>query len=77
MIDNYDMWAAEDARRERWRESRPVCESCGEHIQDEYCYETGRGLMCESCAQSYADDLAEEYARDLMSEWKGNIDDHI
>lgn len=70
MIDNYGIWLAHDLANERWRESRPVCAVCKEHIQDEYLFNTERGLMCEDCADAYADELAEEYKKDLMDGWR-------
>lgn len=70
MADVSDLFMAHDNEAERWRESRPVCKACGEHIQDEYLYETLRGLLCEECASAYADDLAAEYKLDLMGEWR-------
>lgn len=76
MVDNYDIWLTQDLANERWRESRPVCACCGEHIQDEYCYRTMRGMLCEECADAYADDLAEEYKMDLMGEWREYTDDY-
>ena len=75
MLDNYDLWYEEDRRRERWRESRPVCDACGQHIQDEYMYKTLRGNFCEECAEAYADELAEEFKRDTMEEWRSYIND--
>ena len=74
-MDNYDMWLSHDLARERWRERRPVCDVCGEHIQDENVYKTLRGDMCEACAEAYADELAEEFKQDTMEEWRSYIND--
>lgn len=63
----------EDAA-DRWLDSRPVCSVCGEPIQDEYKFDTARGLMCEDCAEAYADQLAEEFKRDCMDDWRRMID---
>lgn len=77
-MSNYKLWAAQDAANERWRESRPICSACKEHIQDEYCYETNtRGLLCEECAEAYADELAEEYKRDLMEGWRQGVERYV
>ncbi len=73
-MDNYDIWLAEDIRRERWRESRPVCDFCGDHIQDEHVYAveslSGTVYLCESCAEEYADELADEFKREKLESWK-------
>lgn len=76
-MDNSTAWAAHDAAKERWRESRPTCSACKEHIQDEYLYETIRGLLCEECAEAYADELAEEYKRDLMEDWRQEVERYV
>lgn len=76
-MDNYNAWLANDLAKERWRESRPVCVVCGDHIQDEHAYNTERGLMCEGCADAYADELAEDFKRDTMEDWKRFTDDFV
>ena len=76
MTDNYDIWLAEDMRRERWRESRPVCVVCGEHVQDPEIYNTARGLMCEDCATAEAEKLADEYKTDIMNDWRKHTEDY-
>ena len=36
--------------QERWLESRPVCDCCGEPIQDDYYFYMGEGeRICEDC----------------------------
>lgn len=43
-------------------EKMPVCESCGEHIQDEYAYYINDEWICEECLKS-------EYRREVKPEW--------
>lgn len=31
----------------------PVCEDCGEHIQDEYYYEISGSVICQKCLDDY------------------------
>ena len=73
-MDNYSAWLDEDLKRERWRESRPVCAFCKDHVQDEYKYVleklTGTVTLCESCAEEYAEELAEEYKQECLSNWR-------
>ena len=76
MIDNYALWAAKDAADELWRLSRPICASCDEHIQDEECYDTPRGLMDHDCARAYAEELAEEFVLDMLDEWRRSTDSY-
>lgn len=45
--ENYS--AEQDERLER----RPVCDFCGEHIQDEYYYCIGGKNICPSCLEDY------------------------
>lgn len=35
MPDNYDLWEQHDAEQEEWLRKRPMCDCCGERIQDE------------------------------------------
>lgn len=42
---DFDRWEAE---QEKWLQSRPVCEYCGEHIQDEHYYYIDK-IVCEEC----------------------------
>lgn len=48
-MDNYDLWKAHDAEQEEKLEKLPVCSSCGEPIQDEYCYQVDSEILCEEC----------------------------
>lgn len=38
-----------DRQQEELLNSLPVCDCCGEPIQDEYCYEINGDLICEDC----------------------------
>ena len=42
-----------DAQQEKWLQSRPVCEVCGDHIQDEHLYDIDGDLVCEECLAEY------------------------
>lgn len=37
------------AHQEALLESRPVCDCCGEHIQDDYYYRIGTEIWCQEC----------------------------
>lgn len=38
-----------DRQQEEWLNSLPVCDCCGEPIQDDFCYEINGDLICEDC----------------------------
>lgn len=42
-----------EREQERWLNSRPVCDVCGEPIQDDYFYKPEDEIMCESCFNDY------------------------
>lgn len=69
--------AAHDRAADAWLDSRPVCVSCREPIQEAECYETERGLMCEECAKDYARELAQEQIDDWMSDWKRDTERYV
>ena len=49
--DNYDRWEQHEAECEAWLKKQPICAECGEHIQDDYCYEINDELVCENCME--------------------------
>lgn len=64
MPDNYSMWAFNEAKKERWLESRPVCEHCGQPIQDEGLMNIDGYLYHVACAvEKYGADT-EDYVRE-------------
>lgn len=50
-------WERRDYEQQRWLNRRPRCSCCGEHIQDEVCYEINDKLFCEEC-------MKDEFERD-------------
>ena len=61
--DNYDAFVIHDAKQEDWLNKRPVCEECGEHIQDEYLFEIAGVIYCEECVNDLFRKDAEDYER--------------
>lgn len=45
---DFDRW---DMAMERARARRPICERCGEHIQDEELWNINGKLYCQECAE--------------------------
>lgn len=54
---------AHDAKQQEWLESRPVCEHCGKHIQDDYFYIIFGEYMCKDCLNSAYRKRTEDYER--------------
>lgn len=52
MEDNYSLWEAKTRREEAWLEEQPVCDYCGEHIQDEECFDDGEKRLCLECLKN-------------------------
>ena len=52
-MDNYELWKQREAELEKELEKLPKCSECGEHIQDEYCYEINGKYICESCMDEH------------------------
>lgn len=61
MIEAYDLWAMDDARKERWLESLPICSECGEPIQDDTCYEINGELICPDCLRDNHRKCTDDY----------------
>lgn len=47
-----DFWEYSN-EQEDWLEKRPVCDQCGEHIQDDHYYFINGETLCESCMYWY------------------------
>lgn len=47
--DNYSQWEEHERQAEARLARRPVCYECGEHIQDDFCYEINGDYYCEDC----------------------------
>lgn len=49
MIDNYGLWEQHEWRQEEKLEKLPVCDYCGEPIQDESYHEIMGENICDCC----------------------------
>lgn len=54
-------FAYHDAEQCRRLEQLPVCEYCGEPIQDEYLYEINDEFICEECLKNNFRKNTEDY----------------
>lgn len=51
--DPYRDFTRWDNDREEWLINRPVCDGCGDHIQDDYGYRIGDELYCQNCIDGW------------------------
>ena len=61
--DNYDAYERHEAEQEAWLKKRPICEKCGEPIQDDYLFDVDGDLYCEDCMKDLYRKDAENYER--------------
>lgn len=41
-----------DVKQNEWLESRPICNLCHHHIQEEYCFDVPKiGFVCQRCME--------------------------
>jgi RNA polymerase-binding transcription factor DksA len=59
--DNYDAFRRHQAEQDAWLDKRPLCEHCGEPIQDDYLYKIDGALYCEECMKELYRESTEEY----------------
>ena len=63
----YERWEADDNRKEKWLQSRPICCICGDHIQeekaiyynDEWCHKDSE------CSRTFWDNIMEDFLDDV------------
>lgn len=49
-MDAYDMWERRERSQQKKLEALPVCDRCGEPIQEDYLWKIDGLLLCEECA---------------------------
>ena len=49
MVDNYQLWEQHEHELEKELEKCPMCDCCGEYIQDDYFYNIGGDILCLDC----------------------------
>lgn len=67
-MEAYDLWEAHDREQYKWEQSRPVCDVCGEHIQDEYLFEIDGNYVCEECLVDYMKEHYQKATEDCVTE---------
>ena len=63
-----DRFEAEEAKREKELLRRPVCDICGEHIQEDYCYEVGNQTICKHCIDDFWQEWKDEQFKVYIEE---------
>ena len=59
--DNYSQWERHEAEQEALLEKFPVCEICGEPIQDEHLYLINDEFVCQECLEREFQKQTEDY----------------
>ena len=57
-------WDLIEARANEVLMRRPVCIKCGRHIQEDYAYDFGKGIVCGDCVMDAVEDFAVEVMDD-------------
>lgn len=61
--DNYDFFCEHEARQEEMLSRMPVCDACGDEIQDEHLFEVNGEKFCLECAKVNFMKYTEDYMR--------------
>lgn len=64
VIDITSLLDREYSEAEKYEQSCPVCDGCGDHILDEDCYVIGDEIFCPECIESFRT-LTENYRNDV------------
>lgn len=59
--DALDMWERHDAEQQKELKKLPVCEYCGEPIQEDHYFDFGDEVICESCLNGYFRKAVDDY----------------
>lgn len=54
MREPWEFAEERDRKQEKWLQQRPICDCCGEHIQDESYHEIFGKKICDSCLEESA-----------------------
>lgn len=63
MPDNFSQWEFHEAKKEEWLRTRPVCEHCGQPIQEDWLFDVNGVLYHPACAAEVFERSAEDYVR--------------
>ena len=44
-----------EREQEKWLEARPVCDVCGEHIQEDHYFNIGGTKICPNCLDLFVE----------------------
>jgi len=61
MIDNYDLFVQHDAEQEEQLKKLPVCDRCGEPIQQEKAVYYNDQWVCEDCEDEFWQSIREDF----------------
>ena len=59
MVDNYDLWEEHDNEMQRKLENLPVCECCGEPIQQDTAVRIDGFWYCDDCLEGLRESIGD------------------
>ena len=59
-IDNYALFEMREREYNEWLDRRPVCDVCGEPIQDDHYYDIFHKNVCPACMEDFKRDIWED-----------------
>lgn len=65
-MDVYDLWEQHDAEQERRLEELPVCEVCGEPIQQEKAVYYNDQWICKYCEHEFWDEIRNDFLESVV-----------
>lgn len=66
MLEVYDLWERHDREQEKWLDSLPVCDICGEPIQQEKAIYYNDQWVCRDCEHDFWDEIREDFLTKVM-----------
>lgn len=64
-VNDAERYLAElDKQEEEWRSRLPVCSECGEHIEEDFCWDIEGELYCPDCADTLFCHCTENYMKE-------------
>lgn len=60
-VADWDRYCSEE---ERELKRRPKCSICGEHIEDDVCYEINDEIICPECLKDHFQKWTDDYIKE-------------
>lgn len=66
MLEMYDLWERHDREQEKWLEKLPVCNMCGNPIQQDKAIYYNDQWICEECERDFWQEIREDFLVKVM-----------